>query len=175
MRMLFDMDLKDYDGCTGRFVRDSARSIIIRENRVAMLYNRKYGYYKFPGGGIEEGESPVEAMMRETKEEAGLLVIPDTVKEYGLVHRAQRSVIKTDEVFLQDNYYYLCDALDSLTSPKLDDYEAKEAYHLVFIAPELAINKNRNVKESPYNQMMFERETRVLEMLIRDGLIAAPI
>ena len=170
MRMLFEMDLKDYDGCTGRFVRDSARSIIIRGNRVAMLYNRKYGYYKFPGGGIEDGESPVEAMIRETREEAGFIVVPDTVKEYGLVHRAQRSVIKTDEVFLQDNYYYLCDAEGGIVEQDLDDYEKEEGFTLEFVDPHYAIGKNRKVTDRPY-EMMFEREARVLECLIEEGLL----
>ena len=57
-----------------------------------------------------------------------------------------------------------------MTAQKLDDYEAKESYRLVFAEPFVAIEKNRNVKESPYNKMMFEREARVLECLISDGL-----
>lgn len=136
-----------------------------------MIHSRKYDYYKFPGGGIENGESPVEAMIRETREEAGLIVIPETVKEYGYVHRIQKSDNDATECFVQDNFYYLCDAMDSLTSQNLDDYEAKEAYQLEFVEPVLAIQKNRNVKESPYNPLMFEREARVLEMLISEGLI----
>ena len=44
-------------------------------------------YYKFPGGGIERGEDPVEAMIRETREESGMIVIPETITEYGYVHR----------------------------------------------------------------------------------------
>ncbi|MCI8424028.1 MAG: NUDIX domain-containing protein [Lawsonibacter sp.] len=56
-----------------------------------MIYSAKYNYYKFPGGGIENGENPVDAMIRETREELGLVVLPDTVKEYGYVHRIQRS------------------------------------------------------------------------------------
>ena len=36
---------------------------------------------------IENGENPVEAMIRETREEAGLAVCPETIKEYGYVHR----------------------------------------------------------------------------------------
>ena len=135
-----------------------------------MIHSRKYDYYKFPGGGIEKGETPVEAMIRETREEAGLVVIPETIKEYGYVHRIQRSDSDPTECFIQDNYYYLCDVLDSLIPPKLDDYEAKESYQLVFAAPSKAIRKNRSVKESPYNKMMFEREAYVLEMLIHDGL-----
>jgi len=53
MRMLFEMDKKDYSVCTHTFTRNSARSIIIRNGRVAMVHSLKYDYYKFPGGGIE--------------------------------------------------------------------------------------------------------------------------
>lgn len=171
MRKLFDMDKKDYLDCTHSFTRNSARSIIIRNGKIAMIHSQKYDYYKLPGGGVENGENPIEAMIRETQEEAGLIVIPETVKEYGYIHRIQRSDSNATECFVQDNYYYLCDVMDSLSSQKLDDYESKEFYQLEFIDPLLAINKNRNVKESPYNQMMFEREARVLEMLISDGLL----
>ena len=87
MRLLFELDLHDYAECTRTFVRNSARSIIIRNGKVAMVHSLKYDYYKFPGGGIEKGESPVDAMIRETREEAGLVVIPETVREYGYVHR----------------------------------------------------------------------------------------
>lgn len=67
MRLLFEMDKKDYEQCTHSFVRNSARSIIIKENKIAMIYSAKYHYYKFPGGGIEDGETPVEAMIREAR------------------------------------------------------------------------------------------------------------
>ena len=171
MRMLFEMDKKDYGDCTHAFTRNSARSIVIRDGKIAMIHSLKYDYYKFPGGGIEKGETPIEAMIRETREEAGLIIIPETIKEYGTVHRIQRSDIDPTECFIQDNYYYLCDAMDSLSSQHLDDYEAEESYQLEFIEPIAAIQKNRNVKESPYNPMMFEREARVLESLISEGLI----
>ena len=171
MRLLFEMDKKDYGGCTRTFTRDSARSIIIRDGRIAMIHSQKYDYYKFPGGGIENGENPVEAMIRETQEEAGLMVLPETVKEYGYVHRIQKSDQNPSECFVQDNYYYLCDAVDGLVSQNLDDYEKKESYRLEYVEPALAIKKNLRVKESPYNPMMFEREARVLEMLLSEGLI----
>ena len=168
MRLLFEMDLHDYAECTRSFVRNSARSIIIRNGKVAMVHSLKYDYYKFPGGGIEVGENPVEAMIRETREEAGLTVILDSVKEYGLVHRIQKSDSDPAECFVQDNYYYLCDALDETVSQDLDSYESGEGYRLEFMDPQAAIQKNRNVKSSPYNGLMFEREARILEMLIAE-------
>ncbi len=171
MRLLFEMDLKDYGECTHSFRRDSARSVIIRNGKVAMIHSEKYDYYKFPGGGIENGEDPFDAMIRETQEEAGLTVIPETVKEYGYVHRIQRSDKDPSECFIQNNHYYLCDAEDGLVSQNLDEYEKKESYQLEYVEPSLAIQKNRSVKDSPYNRMMFEREARVLEMLISEGMV----
>ncbi len=168
MRMLFEMDRKDYGQCTHTFTRDSARSIIIRDGKAAMVHSLKYDYYKFPGGGIENGEDPVAAMIRETREEAGLTVIPGSVKEFGLVHRIQKSDSDPAECFVQDNYYYLCDAQDETVSQDLDSYESGEGYRLEFMDPQSAIQKNRNVKSSPYNGLMFEREARILEMLIAE-------
>ena len=110
MRTLFDMDKRDHADCTRTFARNSARSVIIEGGKIAMIHSLKYDYYKFPGGGIEEGEEPVEAMIRETREEAGLIVKPETIREYGLVHRVQKSDRDAAERFVQDNYYFLCEA-----------------------------------------------------------------
>ncbi len=171
MRLLFEMDKKDHFGCTRTFIRNSARSVIIRDGKVAMVRSMKYDYYKFPGGGIEKGEDPVDAMIRETREEAGLAVIPETVREYGYVHRVQKSDTDADERFVQDNFYYLCEAEDDPVSQDLDEYEAMESYRLEYVFPAAAIMKNRHVADSPYNPMMFEREARVLELLQAEGLL----
>ena len=90
MRLLFEMDAKDYDPDGKVFSRPSARGIIIRDGKIAMVHSLKYDYYKFPGGGIEKGESPEQTLQREVAEEAGLQVIPQSIREYGLVHRVQK-------------------------------------------------------------------------------------
>lgn len=170
MRLLFEMDKKDYGKCTHTFVRDSARSIIIVNNKIAMVHSLKYDYYKFPGGGIESGENPIDAMIRETREESGLVVKPETIKEYGYVHRIQKSDEDETECFVQDNYYYLCEAEEGVVAQNLDEYELAETYTLEFVDPKTVIKKNRNVAQSPYNQAMFEREAKVLELLMSEGL-----
>ena len=171
MRLLFEIDKKDYDSCTHSFVRNSARSIIIVNKKLAMIHSLKYDYFKFPGGGIENGEAPIDAMVRETREEAGLIVKPETVKEYGYVHRIQKSDTDATECFIQDNYYYLCEVEDEVIAQCLDNYESKENYVLEYVVPQIAITKNRCVTQSPYNPIMFEREAKVIEMLIADGLL----
>lgn len=171
MRLLFEMDKHDYDNCTHKFVRNSARSIIICDKKLAMIHSLKYDYYKFPGGGIEGEESPVSAMIRETREEAGLVVNPETVKEYGYVHRVQKSDRDVSECFVQDNYYYLCDVENATVAQRLDEYEATENFTLEYVEPFIAIQKNRSVLNDPNHSAMLERESRVIEILIDEGLL----
>lgn len=168
MRLLFAMDNGDYLPGGRVFVRDSARSIIIRGGKVAMVRSRLYDYYKFPGGGIEAGEEPQAAMVRETREEAGLRVLPKSVKPYGLVHRVSESDHPDADIFQQDNYYFLCDA-EQAEGQQLDAYEAEEGFHLTWVVPETAIEVNRFHDHGGKDQTMLEREARVLELLMREG------
>ncbi len=171
MRLLFELDMKDYDINGKAFVRPSARGIIIRNGRVGMVHSIKYDYYKFPGGGIEEGESKIDALTREIAEEAGLCVIPETIKGYGYVHRIQKSDLADADVFIQDNFYYLCETENALRPQRLDDYEKVEHFTLEWVRPFTAIDANRNGNHGPKEQTMLEREARVLEMLISEGYL----
>ena len=55
-----------------------------------MIHSLKYDYYEFPGGGIEENETPVNAVIRKTMEEAGLSVIRESVRECFTKNRCMR-------------------------------------------------------------------------------------
>ena len=169
MRLLFEMDTKDYDRNGVAFIRHSARCINIKNGLAAMVHSIKYDYYKFPGGGIEKDESTEGAMIRETREEAGLTVIPGTVKEYGYVHRVQKSDHDGVDYFVQDNYYYLCEVEEGVQAQNLDDYEADEEFTLEYVEPDKAIFVNRNVNHGPKERMELEREARVLELLKEEG------
>ena len=166
MEILFKLDSGNYDENIEVVRRPSARGIIIKNGKVAMIHSEMYDYYKFPGGGIEYGEEPIEAMIREVKEESGLTVIPESIRELGNVHR--RSITKKGGLFIQDNFYFVCSCKEDIGSTNLDDYESEEGFTLEFVKPEFAIEKNRN---GNYDLMpfMLEREARVLELLIEKG------
>ena len=57
-------------------MRKRGAGIVIKDNKIALIKRVKsYDiYYVFPGGGIEDLETPEEATIREVKEELGLEV-----------------------------------------------------------------------------------------------------
>ena len=112
MRMLFEIDKKDYVIGGSVFSRPSARGIIIKNRKIAMVHSRKYDYYKFPGGGIEGNERKEDALIREVLEETGLCVVRESITEYGQVHRIQKGT--KEDIFIQDNYYFLCSVEDDV-------------------------------------------------------------
>ena len=52
-----------------------AVAVIIKDNKVALIHRKKEGrdYWVFPGGGVENGETPEEAVVREVQEELSLV------------------------------------------------------------------------------------------------------
>jgi len=53
-------------------LRRVANAVLLNEkNEVGLMHARKPDFYVLPGGGIEEGESVIEALKREVKEEVG--------------------------------------------------------------------------------------------------------
>lgn len=129
----------------------------IKDNKIYMVHSLVYDYYKFPGGGIEKDESTIDALIRETKEEAGLIVIKDSIKEYGYVHRVQKADEPSYSKFIQDNFYYICDVENKKLEQQLDDYENFEKFTLELVNPKIAININRNKEHGPKDLDMIER------------------
>lgn len=171
MRELAVYDYKNYieNGTVGR--RPSVRGIIISNGKVAAVHSLKYDYYKLPGGGIDEGESYIETLVREVREEVGLTVRVDTVKEYGVVIRKEKG--KYEDLFIQENFYYLCDVDNSVTPQKLDDYENEERFVLEWVDPETFIETNLYHDHKEKDSMMIarhmmEREAKVMKLIMEE-------
>lgn len=167
MQQLFMIDLKDYNESDTHFCRASARGIILKPNgKIALVYSKQKNYYKFPGGGIQYGEDKREALLREVKEEVGMIVKRDTIQEFGSVMRLQKSTDTPNTVFEQENFYYLCQVEDEIQEQNLDAYEMEEGFELRIVALEEAIDTNKSCMcEDFFDQVMVERETKVLELI----------
>lgn len=171
MKCLFVMDKKNHDDCIHETIRLASRSIIIHDGKLAMVHSLKYDYYKFPGGGIKTNELAIDALIRETAEEVGLVIKPETIKEYGYVRQIQKSSLCDNERFIQDSYYYICEVTDQVVNQHLDDYEKDERFVLEFVDPYVAIKTNRKLQHATYYQSMAQREAMILELLLNDGIL----
>ena len=166
MERLFEIDLKDYKKTDEIFRRPSARAIILQGDKIALVYSKKEKYYKFPGGGIHNDEDKKEALIREVREEVGMLVIPESIREFGSVLRRQKSDESENTIFEQENYYYFCDVENQLASQELDEYEKEAEFVLRVVDLKVAIQANDEYQsDNFFDEIMIKRELRVLQMI----------
>lgn len=76
---------KNYFG-SYRYTRCACRGAVIQGGTILLSYETKTDLWMIPGGGIEEGESDKDCVIRELSEETGYLVEPIkrafTIEEY---------------------------------------------------------------------------------------------
>jgi ADP-ribose pyrophosphatase YjhB (NUDIX family) len=55
-------------------MKKAVRAIIFKDNHILVMKRNKFGkeYYTLPGGGVDLGETPDQALIREMQEETGL-------------------------------------------------------------------------------------------------------
>lgn len=166
MKRLFDIDIKDYEAGYKVYCRPSARGIILQGDKIALVYSGREHYYKFPGGGIQGGEDKKAALVREVREETGLVVIPDSIREFGSVLRRQKSDKSENTVFEQENFYYICDVETANIGQALDEYEREAGFVLRVLPIDEAICANDEYHSDNYfDEIMIKRELRVLRMV----------
>lgn len=167
MEQLFEIDLHDYKAGDDVFRRPSARGIIMDDSgKIALVYSENEKYYKFPGGGIHQDEDKKEALIREVREETGLIVIPESVCEFGSVLRRQKSNVTPHTIFEQENFYYTCKVENQVVEQNLDDYEKETGFVLKFVYPDEAIRTNSAYRsEDSFNEIMIKRDTELLRFI----------
>jgi 8-oxo-dGTP diphosphatase len=74
-------------------MRTRAGIVLIQDDKVALIERHRAGldYFVFPGGGVDTGESPEQAAIRETMEELGIeIAIKQKVAEIQLGQRSRQ-------------------------------------------------------------------------------------
>ena len=90
-----------------------------------------------------------------------------------MVRRIEKGMI--EDIFIQENYYFLCEPEGEPEEQNLDDYEAEERFTLEFVTVEHAIDVNNNhdhgdkVNAQTFRGMI-DRENRVLEFVAKEVL-----
>lgn len=143
--------------------RTAVRAVIRRDQHLLLVHSTVGGDYKFPGGGLEPGESPDEALVREVSEECGRAVT--SVGEVLVTALEHRQAREPGAFFRMESTYVACDVDDEVHGQSLDDYESELAFEPVWSTPDAAIAANEQVLSEGAAQTWVERETTVLRVL----------
>jgi len=152
---------------TGRTIhRTAVRAVILCGRKLLMIYSAKVGDYKFPGGGVDAGESHEQALAREVREECGTALVEFGESLGAVIEYA--APIETDfDVFRMISHYYFCRAGDDFGAQKLDEYERDLGFQPVWVDIDLAISTNRSLLDSQSPPDWLRREIFVLEHIRR--------
>ncbi|MFZ1250402.1 MAG: NUDIX domain-containing protein [Candidatus Microsaccharimonas sp.] len=136
----------------GFTTRNAARAILLDNlNRIALMHVTNRGYYKLPGGGVDEGETVEQALVRELQEEAGATEI-EIISEVGdiIEYREQWQKQSIHHCFIVRN-------TGNLTKSNQTEKEIDHGYEIIWADNvDIAISLVESGKPQEYGQD-FER------------------
>lgn len=158
MKLLFELDEKNYSQHMKVLEKYAVRAIIKKGDKIAMQQGSS-GEYKIPGGMVEPGEEYEDALYREVMEETGLLLDLATRKELGEVCERRRDMKCDKQIYVCHSLYYLCDITDKKVEPQRTESEILKGYQLSWAALDKILAVNHSMKLAPW----IKRDTLFLE------------
>lgn len=132
--------------------RTAIRGVIHYQNKLLMVRTNE-GDYKFPGGGMEEGETDKETLLREITEETGYTDIHIGL----LIGKTFEQNIDTEDpeqYFQMESQYYECWLMSDERAPGVrDDYEERLGFAPEFVTVEEAYHSNRKLLEKEQKKL----------------------
>ncbi len=158
MKHLATLNFENSENTEGFRRRIAARAVILdKEGNMALMHVANHGYYKLPGGGVDEGEDIESALHRECKEEAGCAI--EIVGEIGTV-----SEVRGDHAFMQDSHAYIARLIGEKGEPELTDLEIEGGFEICWIPIEEALLLLRREGTTGYEaEYIVERDAVIVE------------
>ena len=150
------------------FFRRAVRGVVRQDGKVLMVYSPVNGDYKFPGGGVEPEEDPLDALAREVREECGA-VVRSAPRYLWSVAEYDRPKETDFGLFKMISDYYACevDAGAEFLPQVLDDYEERLQFTPVWVGLDEAINNNARLVAGGEYPRWTRREFYVLRYMKR--------
>ena len=152
--------------------RETVRAIVFNEQKqVLMIHSKVFDDYTFPGGGLKDGETLHEGLVRELSEEVGASDV-EIIENVGYIEELKYSLGASKSVYRQKSHYFIC-KIGSYGETNLVGREKEQGLKAIFVNVDEVIKHNEIVNkkrtESPGMQTVLIRENRILNII--KGLI----
>ena len=165
MEIIRIYDEKNYTDDMKILERFGVRALIQRNGLFAMQRG-KTGEYKIPGGGMDEGETIVQALAREVLEETGLVIKPESMKELGEITEIRRDIFSPDTKYISHSIFYLCEVTEERRPITPTASEIQKGYQAVWASAEEICETNDRLSKDPW----IKRDTAFVKMLLENKL-----
>lgn len=139
--------------------RIATRGVVFDENdKIALLYSRKFGWYEIPGGGVEDGEGLEDSFLREIKEEVGCDV--DMVDMIG-----KTIEIREDDRLVNETICFIAKVVGEKGRPVFQGNEIKYGFEVLWVSMEEAerLIESTNYVESSFRKYFKRRALAILK------------
>ena len=154
---LTDKNVLGLDGMSSKPPRKTSRAIVINEEgNCAVMYAEKFKLYSLPGGGIEDGEDEITALIREIYEETGCAC--DSVEQLGIV-----SENRNHQDYTTLSYYFVVHTKTKTGSIHLTDAEIENGTFIQWLSLNETIHRIRDVEhETTQRKFLQARDVAAL-------------
>ena len=108
--------------------------ILVHDSKILISHERYKGkeFSKFPGGGLQLGESVLDGLKREFKEEMDVEITPSYL--FHVTESLQVSAFHPDSQVIALYYIVLCDEIEKISISSVLDPDAEKGESLEWIA-----------------------------------------
>ena len=119
-------------------IKPSARTVIFDDNNLFAIIDVRNGeYFKIPGGGIEEGETPFQAAIREALEESGCEI--KIIQKIG-----ENKIVDESKNTIYHSICYLAKKIQTIGFPSFDNWEKFNQMRVIWVDINQAIKLFRS-------------------------------
>lgn len=145
--------------------RLAARAIVLKGQKILLMYTQRYQDYTLPGGGLDQTESPEQGLRRELAEETGATGIRN-IKGFGMYEEYRPWYKPEHDTLHMLSYCFTCDIDAQLGQAQLEDYEVNNGMSAVWVDIHQAIAHNQaTMANSDKKGLSIERETFLLQRI----------
>lgn len=160
-KIITDKDFgKEMQDCSEFKYRQTARGIIWDGDKMAIIKSHTWDSVMLPGGGIDEGENPKDAMQREAREELGCEIVE--VDEVASVTEK-----RTFQGLEQVSHFFTAKKRKDLGGTSLDEHEIRYKLETIWCTLEQAkemINANFKKEDDLGLHFMTVRDLHAIEV-----------